>query len=159
METAAGLLKDALENILVQAAEQPIQSVDFQKSKRVLNRMMATTPFDGLGFTVVVNPSDPITIADAAIQGVISNVSTRLLAAYDMPLTNELNADAKNGLKQIRRLTRNIRPTRLPCTLPIGSGNEHSYNFNNRHFNPCPEPDVLTEDGGAILLESGTHES
>ena len=159
METATTIIKDALENILVQAAEQPIEPTDFQKSKRVLNRMMATLPFSGLGFTVVVNPDDPITIADAAVEGVISNVSVRLLAAYDMPLTNELNQDAKEGLKQIRRLTRNITATRLPCTLPIGSGNEGDYGYRRNHFNPCPDPEVLTEDGGSILLENGTHES
>ena len=157
METAQTLINDALQEILVQASEQPIQTVDFQTARRFLNRMMATVPFVGLGYTTVVNPSDPITIPDAALDGVIANLAKRLLVTYDMPLTNELAMAAQSGLKEIRRLTVTIGATAHPCTLPLGSGNEDENTFNNDHFYACPDSEILGEQGGSILLESDTN--
>jgi hypothetical protein len=157
METAQSLINDTLQEILVQASEQPIQPVDFQTARRYLNRMMAVTPFSGLGFTSINLPSDLVTIPDAAIEGVLFNLAKRLLPTYDMPLTAELALNAKNGLQEIRRLTVTILPTAMPCTLPIGSGNEQENTFNNQHFYPCPDDELLTEQGGSILLESETN--
>lgn len=156
METAQQVINDALQEILVQASEQPIQPVDFQTARRYLNRMMATVPFTGLGYTQITEPLELVTIPDAALEGVIFNLAKRLLASYDMPLTTELAMSAKEGLQEIRRLTVNILPTSMPCTLPIGSGNEQENTFNNRHFYPCPDDEILGEQGGSILLESDT---
>ena len=157
METAQNIINDALQEILVQASEQPIESVDFQTAKRYLNRMMNTVPFVGLGYTTVTLPSDLVIIPDAALEGVIFNLAKRLLSAYDMPLTTELAMNAKEGLNEIRRLTVHVLPTAHPCTLPIGSGNEQENTFNNQHFYNCPSDEVLTEQGGSILLESDTN--
>ena len=153
METAQTIINDALQEILIQASEQPIQTVDFQTARRYLNRMMNTVPFVGLGYTNVTNPSDLVTIPDAAIEGVVFNLAKRLLSSYDMPLTQELLMNASNGLKEIRRLTVRINPSRHPCTLPIGSGNEQE-NYDNDHFYACPADELLAEQGGSILLES-----
>ena len=157
METAQSIINDALQEILVQASEQPIQPVDFQTARRYLNRMMLTKPFSGLGYTTVTLPEDPVTIPDAAIEGVIFNLAKRLLATYDMPLTAELAQSAKDGLREIRLITVKIQPTNMPCTLPIGSGNEQESTFETDHFYPCPDDELLTEQDGAILLESNTN--
>ena len=159
METAQSIIDDSLQAILVQASEQPIEAVDFQTSKRYLNRMMATTPYNNLGFTTIVNPDDLITVADGAIEGIVFNLAVKMLATYDMPLTAELNQNARDGLQEIRRIAVTVQPTAFPCTLPIGSGNEQENTFNNQHFYPCPDDELLTEREGAILLESDTHES
>ena len=139
METAESVINDALQEILVQASEQALQQVDFQTGRRYLNRMMNTTPFNLLGFTTVTNPSDNITIADGAIEGVVFNLAKRLLTSYDMPLTAELLQSASNGLKEIRRIAVVVKPTSFPCTLPIGSGNEQENTYNNQHFYACPD--------------------
>jgi len=152
METAYSVINDALQAIAVQASEQTIEAVDFQIARRYLNRMMSVTPFVGLGFTQVTKPEDPVTIPDAALEGVISNLAKRLLPAYDLPLTAELNMAAVSGLKEIRRLTVKILPSSHPCTLPVGSGNEYDYTL-ERFYN-CPEDEILTEQGGSILVES-----
>ena len=156
METATEVINDILQEIVVQASEQPIQPVDFQTARRYLNRMMATVPFVGLGYTTITSPSALVTIPDAAVIGVIKNAAVLLLSTYDMPITVELNAAAKDGLKEIRRLTVVVLPTQMPCTMPIGSGNEEENSFNNQHFYACPDDEVLTEQGGSILLESDT---
>ena len=88
-------------------------------------------------------PSDLVTIPDAALEGVVFNLAKRLLSTYDMPLTAELLQSAKDGLNEIRRLTVTVSPTSFPCTLPIGSGNEQENTFNNQHFYPCPDDDVI----------------
>jgi hypothetical protein len=85
---------------------------------------------------------------------VVFNLAVKLLATYDMPLTAELSQNARDGLKEIRRLTVNVEPTQFSCTLPIGSGND-LYNPVSDFF-PCPDDELLTEQGGSILLESDT---
>ena len=158
METAQSVIDDSLQAILVQASEQPIEAVDFQTSRRYLNRMMATTPYNGLGFTQITNPDDLVTIPDGALEGVIFNLAIKMLPTYDMPLTAELNNNARAGLQEIRRITVVIQPTSFPCTLPIGSGNEQENTFNNQHFYPCPDDELITERGGSILLEGETND-
>ena len=154
METAQSVIQDALQEILVQSSEQPIEAADFQTAKRFLNRMMATTPYNGLGYTVVVYPDDLVTVADGALEGIIFNLAKRLLSTYDMPLTAELMQSAKDGLKEVRKIAVTIQPAFQPCTLPIGSGNEQENTFNTDKFYPCQDDELLTERGGSILLES-----
>jgi len=154
METAESVIDDALQEILVQASEQSIQTADFQRGRRYLNRMMAVTPFVGLGFTTITNPTDLVTVPDAALEGIIFNLAKRLLTSYDMPISTELNMNAETGIKEIRRLTVNITPTSMPCTLPFGSGNEEEGAYTN--FYACPEDEISTEQGGAIIQEANT---
>jgi len=156
METAQQVINDALQEILVQAAEQPIETVDFQTARRYLNRMMTTVPFNGLGYTTITEPLELVTVPDAAIEGIISNLAKRMLTTYGVVLTAELMQNAKDGLNEIRRLTVRVLPTSMPCTLPIGSGNEQENTFNNQHFYACPDSEIETEQGGSILLESDT---
>ena len=160
METAETVINDALQEIMVQASEQPIQAVDFQTARRYLNRMMTSFDAQGisLGYTTVTNPSDLITVPDGALEGVIFNLAKRLLATYDVPLSAELALNAKEGLDAMRALAVEIQPSQFPCTLPIGSGNESDGNWNDYHFYPCPEDEILTEQGGSILLETDTND-
>jgi len=156
MDTAQSLISDALQEILVQTSEQPLQTVDFQIARRYLNRMMNGTPFVGLGFTAVTLPTDLITIPDAALEGVLFNLAKRLLTVYDQPLTASLEESAKAGLQNIRRITVRILPTEMPCTMPLGSGNDYDNTNNITNFYPCRDDEILTETGGSILQESGT---
>lgn len=159
METAESVIKDALQEILVQASEQPIQAVDFQTAKSYLNRMMSSFDAQGisLGYTTVTNPSDLITVPDGAIDGVVFNLAKRLLPTYDLPLTAELSQNASDGLDAMRNLAVTVQESIIPCTLPIGSGNEDDYTYNDYHFYPCEDSEILTEQGGSILLESDTN--
>lgn len=158
METAETVIKDALQEMLVQASEQPIEAVDFQTARRYLNRMMASLSAQGinLGFTKIILPTDLMTVPDGAIEGIVFNLAKRLLPTYDMPLTPELQLSAKEGLKAMRKLSIFISPTRHPGTLPIGSGNEGDYTTNDVHFYPGIDDGVLGEQDGKILLEGGS---
>lgn len=156
METAKDIINDSLQEMLVQAAEQPIEAVDFQTARRYLNRMMAMTPYNRLGYTQVTNPDDLVTVPDGALMGIVKSLTIYLLSTYDMPITSELMSTAKEGLKEIRKLAITILPTAAPCTLPIGSGNEDESTFSNQHFYSCPDNEILAETGGSILLETNT---
>lgn len=161
METANSLVTSALEEIHVQANEQPTQPVDFNRGVLYLNRMMAALSVDGisLGYTVVTSAASPITVPAGAIEGMVFNLALKLAPTYDIPISQDLRMNANNGLKSMRKIAVVIKPTQFPCTLPIGSGNEQENTFNNDHFYHCPDSELLTEQNGSITLEDNTHES
>ena len=157
METAQVVVGDILQEILVQASEQPVEAVNFQFVVRYMNRYMAqlavTIP---LGYTTVTSPTDLITIPDGAINGLIFNVALKVLNSFDIDVGPTLGMNAEDGLKAMRKLSRNLVSTKHPSTLPIGSGNETS--FNSTHFYGGEETTILTEQNGSILLEDTTNE-
>ena len=159
METANSIVTSALEEIQEAANEQPIETVDFNRGALYLNRMMAALDVDGisLGYTVVTTAASPITVAAGAIEGMVFNLALRLAPTYDIPISQDLRINAANGLKSMRKIAFVMPKTQLPCTLPIGSGNE-GYSSNNK-FYPCPDSELLTEQNGSILLEDNTHGS
>jgi len=157
METAESVITDILQEILVQASEQPQESVDFQFVLRYMNRYMnqlaVTVP---LGYTNVSDAADPITIPDGAINGLIFNVALRIVTSFDIPVGQMLFENAKDGLFAMRKLSRNLVSTKHPSTLPIGSGNE-CYSGDSK-FYQGEQNSVLTEQNGSILIEDITNE-
>lgn len=157
METAESVINDILQEILVQASEQPIEAVDFQFVRRYMNRYMAELAITNpLGYTVVTLPTDLITIPDGAINGLIYNVALNVVASFDMTPGGMLIPNAERGLKTIRKISRNLVSTKHPSTLPIGSGNETW--GNDTHFYTGEQDSLLTEQNGSILLEDITNE-
>jgi hypothetical protein len=157
METAESVINDALQEILVQASEQQIQAVDFRTAVRYMNRMMAGFDSKGisLGYTVVSDPTDEITIPDGAIEGLIFNLAVRLSTSYDIPVSATLAVNAAEGLKAMRRIAVVVPPTSFPSSLPVGSGNEGD-GFGADHFYPQTAAELEAEQGGSIGLEDST---
>lgn len=158
MELASSVIRDILQEVQVQASEQPIQAVDSNTVIRYMNRFMAAITARGvnLGYKKINNPTDPVTVPDAALEGIVFNVAKRILNTYDIPLTAELNKAAADGYKAMLKLSVRIQPARQLCTLPIGSGNEGESQYLIDHFYPCEDDTVGNEYGGSISLESGT---
>lgn len=156
METAEAIIKDALGEVLVSSAEQAPESFEVSQGIRYLNRMMSGFDAQGiaLGYTVVSTPSDAVTVADGAIEGVVFNLAIRLSKSFGMPVSQQLFMDAKNGLDAMRRIGVTIEPCQFGGTLPIGSGNEDE--LNDYKFYPEIDPTTLTETNGHILLEGET---
>ena len=155
-ETAGSIVTDAFDDINQAAGEQAPEAVDMSKGIRYLNRMMAALDVKGisLGYTVVTGPDSPITAPDGATEGMVAMLALRLSPSYNMPGIQELRDAAKAGFDAMLDIAVVVLPKAVPCTLPIGSGNEG--NFHHDHFFPCPDESVLTEDNGNILLESET---
>jgi hypothetical protein len=156
MEIASTVIKDILQEVQVQASEQPVEAADSNTVIRYMNRFMTSLDVKGvsLGYTKINNPSDPVTIPDAALEGLIFNVAKRILNTYDIPLNAELQEAAKDGLDAMFTLGVVIDTTAYPSTLPIGSGNEDDYTFGNQHFYPgIDDENIATEDNKVIGLE------
>ncbi len=159
METASTIIRDALQEILVQASEQPIQSNEATDAMRYLNRMMAQWEAMGiaLGYTPVTSLGDDITVPVAALDGIVLNLSLKLAPQYDVAITGIQAQNARDALAAIRAITISVGPAYFPSTLPIGSGNEQ-YGWQNTHFYPSEESNILGETTGQIVQETSNND-
>lgn len=157
MATAAEVTKSILGKLLVRQSEAPLEADEFQDTIFALNNYMTAQAANGinLGYTIVSNLADTITVPAGALQGIISNVAIEMAPDFGMTASAELIRSARLGLRAMRNLGTSLNSTQLPSTLPIGSGNEGDF-FNSDHFFPGTSEDLLTETGNNIGLESGT---
>jgi hypothetical protein len=155
-ETASQYVSDALQDILVKAAEVPLTADEMATGIRYFNDMMTMYDADGiaLGFTVITAPNQLVTIPDGAKAGAKANLAAFLAPQFKKPVPPELAARANAGLRVMRKLGVNIARTEFPSTLPLGSGNEGSWD--NNHFYPGDSANIAAETTGNIALEDGT---
>ena len=159
MATVAQVAKSSLQRILVQASEAPLEPDEYQDFIFSMNNYMAELDAQGiqLGYTVVTDLGDEVTIPTGALRGLIANMAIEVAPDYNGVISGGLQKAARDGFNTMRMLGQSMGKSRFPCTLPIGSGNEEENTFNNQHFYACPDDEVLTEQGGSILLESDTN--
>jgi len=152
MAKASQVTKAILQEILVHGAESELEAVEFQDT------YMTAQAANGinLGYTVVSDLGDDITVPAGALQGIISNVAVMIAPQFGAQVDQALIAKAKVGLNAMRKLGITIQPMAYPSTLPVGSGNEGDGNFSNDHFFPGPDENLITETGQNIGLESNT---
>lgn len=137
-ETGESVISSALQEILVQASEAPLEPDDFEVGRVSMNRMMDSYAASGinLGYTTVNKLADPITVPDGAIDGMVFNLAIRLAPQYDRPVSIDLKDNAKDGKEAMRSIAFTILPSAFPDTLPRGSGNEQDNNTNTQTFYP-----------------------
>jgi hypothetical protein len=157
--TVAQVAKAALQAILVQASEAPLEADEYQDFIFAMNNYMASLAAKGvnLGYTAVSDLGDTVTIPPGALTGLIANMAIQSVPYYGGMVTPELALTAREGMQAMRQLGQVITPTRLPSTLPIGSGNEDTGFGRNWHFYPGSDTEVLTEITGAIAVEISTN--
>tara|TARA_R110002153_G_C13303360_1_gene495848 strand:+ start:174 stop:1004 length:831 start_codon:yes stop_codon:yes gene_type:complete len=145
METAADVIKSALQELLVQASESPLEPSEYQDGIKYLNRMMAGYSVKGinLGYTKVTNIADPITVDDGALEGIVFNLALKLAPQYGAQVPQMLYENAKDGRKAMLRLSVNVKPSQYPDTLPMGSGNQNgSYYYQDNFYPDNSKPSV-----------------
>lgn len=159
MATAGEVLKSALQRILVQASEAPLEASEFQDAINDMNNYMLGLDADGikLGYTVVTNLGDEITVPIGALRGLIANVAVEISPDYEGQISPALQRAADQGLKTMERLGVIVGSSAFPSTFAIGSGNEDS-SSRSFHFYPGLEQEILSETTGAIGLETGTED-
>jgi len=157
MTTAAQVTKAILQEILVRSVEAPLEADEIQDTIFAMNNYMTALDAEGvsLGYTIVADLGDDITIPAGALQGLISNVAIMVAPQFGATVDQALIAKAKVGLSAMRKLGVTLEPMVFPSTLPVGSGNEFRHG-NNDHFYPGSDAEILTETGNGIGLESGT---
>jgi hypothetical protein len=156
MATAAQVLKAILQEILVQAAESELESDEYQDTIFAMNNYMTALDANGvsLGYTIVGNLADEVTIPAGALQGLIANVAIMVAPQYGATVTAALAEKAKFGIKAMLKLGAGQSPMVHPSTLPYGSGNEIQQDW--RRFYPGSTDNVVTETGENISLETDT---
>ena len=151
MTTAAIMIQDALDDINVNASESPIEASDMQKAIRTMNRMVASWGLP-LGYTVVTDPSDDLTViagAELAIQG---NLAILLAPAFDAFASPALKTTAKQAYDDMLSQVITIQPLSMPSRLPKGTGNNRG-DYTNNTFYPPQGAELVQEGDGNILLE------
>jgi hypothetical protein len=159
MATAAQVLKAALQRILVQGSEAEFEPDEYQDAIFAMNNYMLDLDANGvtLGYTVVSDLGDDVTVPTGALRGLIANVAIEISPDYNGTISPGLVQAATGGLATMRLLGQSIPSMRLPSTLPIGSGNEGGRSgLFGQHFYPELEAEILAETTGAIALELGT---
>ena len=157
MEKVSTVISDALQEILVQASEAPIEASEAQSAIRYMNRFMAGLSAVGvdLGYTKVSSLGDYVTIPDGAYEGLIANLAVYLAGQYDRPVSASTAEMARQGKSAMYQLGVEIIPSSL-AGFPIGSGNEGDSAWRNSHFFVENDEAVLTENNNYIATENNT---
>ena len=157
MATAAQVVKASLQRILVQAAEADIEASEAQDFIFSMNNYMLALDAQGitLGYTEIANLGDEITIPTGALRGLIANMAIEVSPDFNGTVTAGLASAAREGMEAMRQLGQSLGASKMPSTLPIGSGNEQTSVCIN-HFFPDQEAEILAETTGAIGLEINT---
>ncbi len=159
MATVAQVATAALKRILVQGSEAPLEADEYQDFIFALNNYMLALDAEGvtLGYTVVEDLADEVTVPTGALRGIIANMAIEVAPDYNGTISPALVTAAAQGLQVMRIIGQTISPSSFPSTLPIGSGNEDSGLFcNNRFYSGASEAEILAETTGAIGLEDST---
>ena len=153
---AGEVIKDALEDIIVQSSESELVQSEGLAAIRALNDLMAAWAARGLelGYSVVSDVGDYLNVPFGAIRGIKANLALELAPKYNVPITAELVRKANDGFQACLNLAVQMSEGAFPPTLPMGSGN-----YSESTFYPDNESTILTETGGAIALEEDTDES
>ena len=135
MANANEFVVDAMEDIVVQADEAPIEQSEGRAAMRILNDMMFMWAARGvyLGYTNVDNLGDEVTVPDGAIMGIKAHLAIMLADKYDVPVSASLALKASQGWEAILNIAINTDESQYPSTLPQGSGNT-SPSFANNTF-------------------------
>lgn len=150
---AETVVRDALQEIGQQAAEQPVKADEMATAIRYMNRFMFGFAYLGLGYTVVTSSSQEITIPDYAHEWLILGLAKRLIPSFPS-VDDSTKADIRDNynIAYNNLLLQNGQAPEMsfPSTLPVGSGNENCY---GEIFYPEDENNILQENGDNILLE------
>ena len=137
-ETAGDVVRDALNELTVQAQTRTIPPIEITAAIRYLNRMMAAYDATGikLGYTEVDSSNDVLTVSAGAVEGMVYNLAMRLANGYDIPVSPSLGAMASESLKTMEIIGVKIGKANFGGNLPVGSGNEDGLVYGTDAFFP-----------------------
>lgn len=154
------IVTDAMEEIVVQADEAPIEPSEGRAAIRLLNDMMFSFAARGLnlGYTVVYSLGDIVTVPLGAIRWIKLQLAIELAPKYNVEISNTLASKARSAYKAVQNLAIDGIYSEYPSTLPYGSGNYEAGGWDST-FYPDKQDTILTETGGSIALEDDTEEA
>lgn len=121
MASVSDTIKDALVQLRVQDANEPVDADIFASSVRALNRMMRRWEADGLALAWmdVSNPADVLPAPPEAEQAIIDNLSIVLRPQFGGTLDPDVMMRAKQGLHDLERDNTVANPLVLRTKLPF----------------------------------------
>ena len=101
MATVAQVAKASLQALLVQASEAPLEADEYQDFIFAMNNYMTTLAANGvnLGYTVVSDIGDEVTVPAGALQGLIANMAIIVSPQYGAIVPQGVGVAASDGLK------------------------------------------------------------
>lgn len=150
---AEELIRDALQELGVQAAEQPITPDQVQTGIRYANDMMEEYDYLNLGYSIIDSASDEITVPGFARTWMKKQLALHLAPQFTATsMVPMISQQASRALDNLLMQSLEIGEMSMPATLPVGSGNE-LWDSRSRTFYPDGEEIINTEDGQNILTE------
>ena len=147
-------VRDALQEIGQQAAEQPIKPDEMATGIRYMNRFMRSFAYLGLGYAIITSSSQEVTIPQYAEEWLMLGLAKRLMPSFPS-VDDSTKADIREAynIAYNNLLLQNGQAPEMsfPSTLPVGSGNGDCY---DEIFYPEDANNILQEDRNNILLES-----
>lgn len=150
---AEDAVRDALQEIGQQAAEQPVKADEMATGIRYLNRIMSSYAKLGLGYTYITSSSQVVTIPTWAEWWTVLKLAKALIPQFpsvDDSTKVTLEQNLKEAWKNLLDNQQELPVTTFPYTLPVGSGNESVW---GPIFYPVDDDNILQENGDNILLE------
>ena len=104
---AGEIITDALEEIIVQADEAPIEPSEGRAALRILNDMMFSYAARGinLGYSAVNSTGDEVTVPLGAVRWIKIQLAIELAPKYDAAVTDLMIAKARNAYRAVLNLT------------------------------------------------------
>lgn len=156
---AGDVITDALEEILVQADEAPIEASEGRAALRLLNDMMFSYDARGikLGYTWLNSTGDVLTVPLGAIRWIKLQLAVELAPKYDAVVSVETLQKVRDAFRAVLNLVVEMGDSEYPYTLPQGSGNTYPA-WTDDTFYPDQQATIITETGGSIALEEDTED-
>jgi hypothetical protein len=153
---ASELIRDALQDIGLVAAENPIDGEETVSAIRYLNRLMAAKVHLGLGYTEVVTGGDDITTPEYSWEWMQKALAIKLAPRFGtLDSYSFLKEDEVNAYSTVLLATQQISPPQLMSTVPMGSGNGYLSDCGNGFYTET-DNGVLSETNQQIVVEDDT---
>ena len=155
MTTAVEVAERALKRILVQADDAPLDPSDYADFYDSMNSFMEALEGENvfLGYTPVSNPADDITIPASCIRGLVANMAIEVAPDYGKAVPAELQKQAMDGLRVMKKVGRARVTTSYPSNLPMGAGNQDFSNDTDPFYGVTASAVLHLENTEALLTE------
>jgi hypothetical protein len=149
------LIRDSLQELGQLAAEQPITADQYATGIRYANRLGRNHAYLGLGYTILVNSSDTVTIPCYAEEWFVKALAVRMASQYGaFDGLDMLKMDERTAYNAMLRSIDFDYSQSMPAGLPVGIFVEQQYDV--EPFYVVDDDLILSESGGYIEVESGS---
>ena len=157
MAKASEFARDILLKIVHVGAEQPVQAIDARDVLVGINDTLSEWEGVGisLGFTLLTDLGDEVTIPASANRAVKTNVAVYLADQFGKAVEASTAAMARTSYNNLVNQFINIGAATMPSIMPLGAGNTCG-RHTSRFFPGDVDGTLIRETGGAILTEDDT---